>query len=332
MKTILIFGATGTIGTYTAVELSKIYNVIAVGRRNSDNGFFSTLGIKYYSLDITKKEDFSILADCNVDIVIHLAGLMPATMRGYSSQIYIDSILTGTLNVLNFCLDKNVDKIIFSQSHADSKYLMGKIPIPSDIEKRFPLTGDHSVYSICKNAAVDLIEHFYFQYGLKRFVLRLPTIYAYHPDPYYYVNGEKKRIAYRYIIDKAMKGESVEIWGDPKKAKEIVYIQDAIQIINNCIKANINGGVYNVGRGVAITLEEQIRGIVDVFSPDGNKSPIVYRPDMPDGNEFVHDISKTQRELGYESKYDYNELLLSYKKEMEIERFQQLWGSRIDYS
>ena len=130
---------------------------------------------------------------------------MPAAMKGYEPRKYIDSIVIGTLNVLNFALKTHVKKIIFSQSRADSNYLMGKKPIPSDIVKKFPLTGDHAVYSICKNAAVDMIEHYYYQYKLKRFILRLPTIYAYHPNKYFYVDGIKKTIAYRLIMDKAMK-------------------------------------------------------------------------------------------------------------------------------
>lgn len=39
MKKVLVFGATGCIGAYTTIELSKQYEVIAIGRRISDNGF-----------------------------------------------------------------------------------------------------------------------------------------------------------------------------------------------------------------------------------------------------------------------------------------------------
>ena len=45
MKTIIIFGATGGIGAYTALHLheSKKYKVIAVGNRKSDNGVDSRI-------------------------------------------------------------------------------------------------------------------------------------------------------------------------------------------------------------------------------------------------------------------------------------------------
>ena len=40
MKTILIFGATGTLGAYISLHFHGLgYKVIAVGHRKSDNGF-----------------------------------------------------------------------------------------------------------------------------------------------------------------------------------------------------------------------------------------------------------------------------------------------------
>ena len=62
MKTVIVFGATGGIGAYTALHLTESgYNVIAVGNRKSDNDFFSQYGIKYYSVDIANFESFSVL-------------------------------------------------------------------------------------------------------------------------------------------------------------------------------------------------------------------------------------------------------------------------------
>lgn len=333
MKNVLIIGITGTIGTYTALHLNEIgFNVTGVGRRKSDNGFFKLHGIEYYSADIAKKKSLSIIPNKKYDAVIHLAGDMPAKMKGYEPSRYINSIVSGTLNVLELARNFNIGKIIFSQTHSDSKYLMNtEVPIPSDIEKKFPLTGDHSVYAICKNAAVDLIEHYYHEFGISRFILRLPTIYAYHPNKFFYVNGVKKTMAYRILIDKAISSEPIEIWGDPKKSKEIVYIKDLVKIIELAIKSKLSGGTYNVGRGVGVSIDEQIRGIVDVFSPADNKSIISYRPDKPDSMQFIHDITKTQLELGYSPSYDYKDLLLDFKKEMIENRFEQLWGNEKDY-
>ena len=332
MGKIIVFGATGTVGVYTSIMLKeKGYDIIAVGRRKTDNGFFNDNGIPYYSVNIKNKEDFEVLPHTDVDAVIHLAGAMPATMSGYNPHEYVSSVLDGTLNVLEFVRDNGIKKIIFPQTRQDSNYLMGKTPIPSDIEKKYPHTGDHSVYVICKNAAVDLIDHFYYQYNIKRFILRFTTIYAYHPNPYFFVNGEKKIMAFRYLMEQAMKGETVEIWGNPTRAKEIVYVKDAVQIIERCLQSDLDGGMYNVGRGIPVTIEEQVRGIVEVFSPADKKSKIVFRPDKPDARDYVNDITKTQKELGYESQYDYIEQLHDFKWYMDNEPFAKLWGKKIDY-
>ena len=326
----VIFGATGMVGAYTALRLKSIgHDVVAVGKRVSDNGFFSGHGIQYCSVDIGSAADVAKLAVVDVQYVLHFAGSMPAHMSGYHPAQYINSIVDGTYNVLEYCRRAKVERIVFSQSCADSLYLMGgKGLIPADIEKKFPLKGDHAVYAICKNCAVDLVEHYYHQYGLKRFVLRLPTIYAYHPNPYYHVNGEKKMRAYCQIMEQAFHGLPIEVWGDCSKVKEMVYVKDLTQIVEKALVAPVDGGMYNVGRGVGVSLEEQIKGIVEVFSPPGHKSELVYRPDKPYEVQFVYDISKTVDELGYEPAYDYMGLLCDFKKEMELARFGKLWGVR----
>ena len=102
MDTIVIFGATGSVGVYTALFLKKKgYNIIAVGQRKSDNGFFAEYDIPYYSVNIANKNDFNILPVSGVDQVLHFAGAMPARMQGYDPYQYVNSIITGTLNVLD---------------------------------------------------------------------------------------------------------------------------------------------------------------------------------------------------------------------------------------
>lgn len=327
MKNIIVFGATGTVGAYTILELVKRggYRIIAVGRRE-DNGFFQNIGVTYYKLDISNKEAFNTLPDLTFDAVLHLAGPMPSKMEGYDPMSYIQSIMGGTLNVMDFVRKTKSKKIIFTQTRADSSYLMGsKEPVPADIQKKFPLKGDHSIYTICKNAAVDIIDHYFHEYNISRFILRLPTIYAYHPNPYFYVNGKKKKKAYMELIHRAINGEQIEIWGDPDMEKEIVYVKDLVEIIRLAIENDGEGGVFNVGRGVGESLESQIKGIIEVFDVNG-KCDVVYRPEMPNARQFVHDISKTQSVLGFSSQYTYLQMLTDLKEEMNNNTFAKLWG------
>lgn len=331
MKKILIFGATGSVGTYTAMYLRQVgYEVYAIGRRLSDNGFFALNGMKYISCDIKCASDFKKLPE-QVDCIVHLAGAMPAHMQGYDPYEYVNSIIIGTLNVLQYARNSHCEKIIFSQSVADVLYLFGShTPIPDNAERKFPMKGDHAIYSISKNAAVNLIEHYYAEYGIKRYILRLPTIYNYHPSPYYYVNGEKKWLAYRYLIDRASKGLPLQIWGDPKAEKEMVYIHDLSHLIERCILSDVDGGVYNVGCGNPISIENQIHMIAKVFAP-GVPSSIEYCPDKPSSPQFVLDINKARRELGYNPQYTFEKLLLDFKKNMDEEPYALLWGRKEDF-
>lgn len=333
MGTIVLFGATGSVGVYTALKLkNEGYNVIAIGQRCSDNGFFKDNGIKYLSVNISQKEDFKKLPHENISQILNFAGAMPARMKLYNPYAYIDSIITGTLNVLEYVRLVKAEKIIFTQSIADISYLFGNTnPISSDAERRNPLTGDHSIYSISKNTAVNLIDHYFYEYGIKRFILRLPTIYVYHPNPYYYVNGVKRWMGYRYIIEKAIKGEQIEIWGDPEKKKEIVYVKDFVQIVEKCVKSNLDGGIYNVGNGLGVSLDEQVKAIIDVFCNINNKSEIIYRPEKPSSPQFILNNLKTRNELGYVQEYDYRRYLEDLKTEMHTEPFAKLYGTKSDF-
>lgn len=197
MKTIMVFGATGLLGAYISLHFhGKGWKVIAVGRRKSDNGFFAGYGIPYYSVDIIMKDEFGKLPKDHIDVVAHFAGDLPASMEGYDGIRYIDSILKGTYNVLQFMHENGIPKIIFPQSLFDISYLFGsKTPIPADSVRKAPLEGDHAMYVVCKNAAVDVIEHFYKVWGIKRFILRLSRVYAYHPNPYTYREGNKVMVS-----------------------------------------------------------------------------------------------------------------------------------------
>jgi UDP-glucose 4-epimerase len=328
---IAVFGATGSIGVHTSLFLkSKGHEVIALGHRNSDNGFFLTQGIEYYSVDIKEKSSFSIVPGY-FDAVIHFAGAMPARMKGYDPYEYINSIIKGTLNVLEFMVERNCNKIVFSQSISDVLYRFGTTePIEDDALRRFPLNSDHSVYSISKNTAVNLIEHYHAKFGIQRFILRLPTIYVYHPNPYYYVDGIRRWMGYRYIIDQAIKGHTLEIWGDPKSIKEMVYVKDFMQLVWKSVESSLDGGVYNVGCGRPISIEDQIHIIADVFST-GKKSDIIYKPNNISSPQFVLDISKAVKDLGYAPVYGFRDMMVDFKKEMELEPFSKLWGEAKDY-
>ncbi len=331
-KTILVFGATGHLGTHIAVHLHRLgYNIYAVGHRENDNGFFESLGIQYFSVDISQVNDFSKLPQSGIYAVIHFAGALPASMNGYKPDLYITSIIQGTLNVLEYTRKIKADRIVFPQSLFDVSYLFGsKTPIPADAQRKAPLTGDHSMYVIAKNAAVDIINHYHEAFGIKRFILRLSRVYMYDPNPYTFTDGKKAMISDRFLIYQAMKGENIEIWGDPNRMLETCCIKDFLQIVEKTLEANHDGGLYNIGSGGS-TLDERIKGIIEVFCPKDKISQITYCPEKRSSQQFLLDISKTMQELGYRPKYKWKDYLYDFKKEMEEQPFGKLWGYEKDY-
>lgn len=327
-----MLGATGTLGAYAALHFkSKGYNVIAAGHRKNDNGFFADHGIEYYSVDITKSDDFNSLPQKDIDTVIDLAGALPASMKGYDAELYIDTIIKGTYNVLEYMRRTEIYRIIFPQSLFDISYLFGtKTPIPADAEMKAPLTGDHAMYVISKIAAVNTILHYKAMYGIKAFILRLSRVYTYHPNPYTYTDGEKVMVSDRYLMRKAEKGEPIEIWGDPGRILETCAMPDFLQIVEKSVESDLEGGIYNIGSDGS-TLEERIRGIVEVFSPESHKSPIIYSPDKRSATQFKLDISKTCLELGYTPQYSWLDYCKWFREEQKLQRFAQLWGGEDDY-
>lgn len=330
-KKVIVFGATGNLGAHISLHLKNLgYDVVAVGHRRNDNGFFADYGMPYYSVNVENAADFDQLPQSDVYAVVHFAGILPAVMEGFNASIYVQSIVQGTLNVLEYTRKCGAERIVFPQTLFDIHYLFGtKVPIPADSLRKVP-EGDHWLYVIAKNAAVEMIEHYYKEYGLKRFILRLSRIYLYHPNPYTYRNGEKILVSDRYLIYRAMKGEKIEIWGDPHRLLETICIDDFLQIVEKALEAPVDGGIYNVGSGGS-TLEERVKGIVEVFSPADHPSEIVYCPEKRSSTQFVLDIRKTVNELGYEPKYTWKDYLVKFKTAMAEQKFAKIWGREEDY-
>jgi len=328
MKKVVIFGATGNTGAYLVEYLvenlnSQEFEVIAVGRKETD--FFTKQGISYFRVDITDPKQFDVLPTDDIHTVIHLAAVLPAYMEGYQPEDYIQTNIVGAFHVLEYCRKNNVDRILYPQTEGDLSGYWGKeILLKPDLPRKFDFKSDHALYVIAKNTAVDMIEHYHQAYGIKRFIFRLPTIYAYTPNQYFHVDGIKKVLAYRHLMNRAMAGETIEMWGDPAKAKDVVYVRDFCQMLCKAILVDRDCGFYNVGTGTAVTLKDQIEGIIEVFSPKDKKSIIISCPEKPDSREFIMDISNARAELGYEPQYYYLDYLRDFKKEMELNRFKEL--------
>ena len=322
---IVITGADGMIGCYLVDYLiRKGHSVLATARTSRHEDYLRKIGANFAVLDVTKQEDFDNLSS-ECEVVVHLAGAMPASMMGYEPSKYIEVNTRGTLNVLEYCRKNNVKQIIFTQTHSD---LAGawRNNTEKGLDPYTPYSlnygNDHSVYVISKIAAVELIKTYQYQFNIGYAVFRCPNIYSWFPEKYYYVDGVKREVGYRKLINLAINCQNIEVWGDAEIRKDIVYVKDLCGMIEAAVQQKISRGIYNVSTGVSTSLKEQIEGIVEVFSPKHKKSQLIYRPDIKISlNNHHYCIDNVLKDLKYKPKYDYITMLRDMKAEMESNRF-----------
>jgi UDP-glucose 4-epimerase len=326
-KKIILFGATGNTGSYLLKYALDFfgrdeYEIIATGRRETN--FFEGMGVRYYSVDITKEEEFAKLPTENVYAVMLLSAQIPSYMSTYEPKKYVDSIIVGGYNVLEYCRKAHADRIIYTQTVFDISLYDHDTVLMPDMRPNFSYKGDHAVYVISKNTTLEFLEHYHQEYGLKQFIFRLPTIYSYSPYQYYFPNGNKTMRPLYQMINKALNGETIEVWGDPSYSKDMVHVYDFSQMLCRAALVKRDSGFYNVGTGMPVTLLEQVKTIIDVFSPKDKRSEIVFRPDKPSTGGFLMDISNAKEELGYVPQYDCRKLFEDYREEMKVNRFLEL--------
>ena len=327
MKKIIIFGATGSTGVYLTdylcEKLKDKYEIIAVGRRKTD--YFDRFGIKYYSVDVCSKEEYKQIPTDDVYASVILSGVLPARMKGYTPEDYVDVNIKGTLNIMEHLKHSGINRVIYTISISDLHgYLPENKEFLPDMPIRYKYGTDHTIYAITKTAATQIIKTYFHDFGIRYFILRLPNIYLYSPEKEYYVDGELRKISYRYIIDRAINGEDIELWGNPDQKRDIVYVKDFCQFIYKALFADCESGYFNVGADLMVTMRDQIEGIIKVFSPKDNPSKIIPCPEKRSCDDSHMTIDKARELLGYEPEYDYISYLEDYKKEMNSDRFRGL--------
>ena len=132
MKNVLITGADGFIGSHLTEKLSKEgYNITALSQYNSFNnwGWLESINcknkIKIISGDI-RDSNFCNEITRNIDIVFHLAALIAIPYSYIAPQSYIDTNITGTLNICQAAKNNNVKRVVHtstSEVYGSAKYV-----------------------------------------------------------------------------------------------------------------------------------------------------------------------------------------------------------------
>lgn len=321
MKKILIFGANGAIGRYMVDYFFERKDEFQISLITADleSCPFIKERSEFHKVDISKKEAFDVLPK-DLYAIIDLATTMPARMIGFDPRHYTEVNIGGTINVLEFCRENNVDRLLFAQTFGDilehsekELYLKVGMPLITDYK------DNKSVYITTMSTCVELIKCYHAMYGQKSFIFRLPTIYSWNSKPYC-ENGVETKKAWRILIDQAIAGEDIHVWGDPNRKKDMVYVKDLCQEFYKACFVERDFGFYNIGTGIGISLLDQIKGMIEVFGGE-KKSNILFSPEKRNAPQYIMDITEAVNELGYKPCYGYIDMLKDMKKEKELNRF-----------
>ena len=326
MKKAIVFGATGQLGCYSALALKKDgFDVVAVGRRKSDGGFFSTKAIQYIGgVTLENKESFKLIPDRKYDVVVNMAGTMPAH-ADMQMMPYVESIVVGIVNLCEWMRKNESKRIIFNTTPSDVVDYWGTTdPIDDDAIRSFPKNGnDHAVYAICKRAATDILEHMKYTDDFEPCIFRHFMVYGWHPEAHYYLNGEKKILPWRYMIRRCINNENLEVYGDASRKKELLYIKDFAAAVVTAANNHICG-IFNLPGYKPYSLDEMVDGIIKAF---GNKNTLkIYRPDMPDTPQILLSGEKSKNILGWTPKWTWEAACLDMKKECVDNPIELMWG------
>lgn len=334
-KKILVFGAAGFIGTYLIDELLKQgHEVLASDISALGQKYYQHHQIPYFPIDITKEADFKKIEGQTFDAVIHLAALQPANFSNekYQPKDYININVVGTTNILEFCRNNKVGKIIYASSHRNTSGMWHKNkPIKEEDGRAQQYEGEYSMFSISESAAQDCVEFYRNQYGFKGIIFRLPPVYGYGPHLEIFKDGKPIMTGFQTFIENAIACKPLEIWGDPDVGRDIIYVKDVVSAFVQAINLESAEGLYNITSNYSLTLREQVKTIAKVFWGDNTEPKIIEVPEKPHRmDSFVYDNSKAKRELNWKLEYDFEKMLIDYKKERDKNKFGFLLEKRKD--
>lgn len=277
MKTILVSGGLGFIGSHTVIELlNSGFNVIIV-----DNLVNSSIDIFQKIIDITHINDKTILKYYNFDIrnrqylnnlftihqiyaVIHFASLKAVAESIKAPLEYYDNNVAGTIALLQIMSKHNCKKIIFSSSA--TVYGMNTYPVREDSK-----TGDGitNPYGKTKYMLENILEDLYkADNSWSVVILRYFNPIGAHPSGLIGENpNDTPNNLFPYLLKVASgKLEKLCIFGNDYDTRDGTCIRDFIHVVDlarghiaSFRKLEESGmNIYNLGTGKGTTVLELI--------------------------------------------------------------------------
>lgn len=296
---ILVTGANGFIGSHlTETLVQRGMNVRAFVRYNSSNswGWLDHCGrdvkksIDVFPGDI--RDGYAVKeAMKGCDTVLHLAALIAIPHSYYSPASYVETNVTGTLNVLQAARELGVRRIV----HTSTSEVYGTAKFVP-ITEVHPLQGQ-SPYSATKIGADQLAYSFYSSFNLPIVIARPFNTYG---------PRQSARAVIPTIISQIASGQRKIRLGSITPTRDFNYVKDTVDGFITIAKSDKGiGEVVNFGSNfeisvgdTAMLIAESMNTTIEVVSDDKR-----LRPKNSEVERLWADNTKAKQLFGWEPKY-----------------------------
>ena len=224
----------------------------------------------------------------NIDMVYHLAAktYVPFSFEN-PGETYAVNVL-GTLNILELCRLRNVEKIVFVSS-----YVYGQ-PRYLPIDEKHPVQPTNP-YMGSKVLGEELCRAYNTDFGVKCIILRPFNVYGV---------GQSGDLLIPTIISQLQAGK-IEL-KDPAPKRDFVYVSDLISALIEAGKFDGNFEIFNIGYGTSYSVKEIVDKIVQLY---GKEVKMNYENERRKSEimDVVADIGKAKEKLGWKPKINLNE-------------------------
>ena len=218
------------------------------------------------------------------DVIVHLAARAGVRPSLSEPELYAETNINGTLNLLELARQHGIKQFVFGSS--SSVYgINTKVPFAEDDRIHQPI----SPYAATK-AAGELLCHTYTHlYGIRCVCLRFFTVYGARQRPDLAIHKFSRLIS---------EGRPIPVFGDGSMRRDYTYIDDIIQGVRSAIDYDATMyEVFNLGESQTTELRE----LISLLEKNLDRQAIIDRQPMQPGDvpTTFADISKSREMLGY---------------------------------
>jgi len=221
----------------------------------------------------------------DIDQVIHLAARAGVRPSLAEPRLYLETNVTGTLNILELMREYDIPKIVF----ASSSSVYGNRTDPPFREDQ-DISKPISPYAATKVMGENLLYTYSHLYGIHVSALRFFTVYG---------PGQRPDLAIHSFTDKISKGFPIQVFGDGSTQRDYTYIDDILQgILGAMAYDKTPFEVFNLGESRPVELSHLIALLEEAL---GIKAVIERLPMQPgDVGLTCADITQAKTLLGYD--------------------------------